>query len=238
MPVILAHDQTQTDIGLWVWSIETFTNGIAFDAALGAGSTAIAAAHDLGEQLRRLHTIEIDAFGDLPPRPYPVYPSARAWVQNKQRRVATAVTLIGETSVMATTIERIYTQLAAWYVGSPRLCKGDCASTNLLVDHAQHVTLIDWEWAQGLDPAADVAYWCHFTPQHELHEALLAAYQPDDLPLFRRRMLAYRVVHSIELIHIYTEHQDAFSTAERSAGLRTEAQALHTLLSVLASFDC
>ncbi len=230
VPTTIAHDQTPTDTGPYLWSVETFAAGAAFDDTLTSGPEAKRATQDLGQQLRRLHAIEVDAFGDCPPRPYPVYPSAEAWLMNKRRRVASAVALVGGDLAMTHEIEHIYTLLASAYTGRPYLAKGDCAGANLLVDNTQQVTLIDWEWAQGLDPAADLAYWCHFTPHSTLHETLLNAYEPTDLPALRQRVLAYRIVHSIELIHVYEDHTDAFDREQRMGGFRREALALQELI--------
>lgn len=232
VPQTLAYQLSDTDAGEWFWSLESYTHGTAFAGAFLNSAAAVVATRDVAEQLQRLHAIAVDAFGDRPPRPYPVYPTATAWVQNKQRRVAAALSLIGGSAAMVDQVEQIYMQLAGLYAESARLAKGDCAGANLLVDRTHHVTFIDWEWAQGLDPAADIAYWFHFTPHPALHTILLDAYQPADRARFQQRVFAYRVLHAIELIHVYAEHEDAFGAAQSVAGLRSEAKTLQGLLSV------
>lgn len=229
-PVTLAHDFTATDEGAYFWCVETFVGGAPFDHATAGTPAARAAVRDLGIQLRRLHALEVDAFGDLPPRPYPVYSSFRAWVQNKARRIAPALDLASAEPAMLPAIEHVYAALAGWYGGAARLCKGDCAGDNLLADQQHRVTIIDWEWAQGLDPAADIAYWCRFSADPRAHEALLAAYDPDDPALFRRRVQAHQIVHGIETIHVLDEHRHAFGAAQREAGVREECAALTRLL--------
>jgi len=210
-PVTLAQDLALSEQGQYFWSVETFVSGAPFDHAWAGTPADDAAVRDLGAQLRRLHAVEVDAFGDLRPRPYPVYASFRAWVENKTKRIAAAAGLAGGEPAMVAMIQQVYALLASWYAGGARLCKGDCAGDNLLVDPEQGLTIIDWEWAQGLDPAADIAYWCRFTDNSQAHEALLAAYEPDDLPLFRRRAQAHRIVQAIETIHVLDEHRHAFS---------------------------
>jgi aminoglycoside phosphotransferase (APT) family kinase protein len=155
-----------------------------------------------------------------------VYPSFNAWVQNKSNRIVRAVALAGGEPSMIPVIQQIYRMLANWYSASPRLCKGDCAGDNLLVDDTHAVTIIDWEWAQGLDPAADIAYWCSYTESPQAQELLLAAYEPDDLRLFRRRIAAHQIVQSIETIHVFDEHDHAFDALQREAGIRREWDAL------------
>jgi aminoglycoside phosphotransferase (APT) family kinase protein len=141
----------------------------------------------------------------------------------------------GESAAVAAQVDHLYVLLGSWYDDDPFLAKGDCAGGNLLVDESQQVTLIDWEWASGLDPAADIAYWCHFTPHPQLHEVLLNAYAPADPADFRRRVLIYRIVQSIELIHVYAEHQHAFDTHQRDMGLVHEAATLRGLLAQVRS---
>jgi aminoglycoside phosphotransferase (APT) family kinase protein len=229
-PVTVAHGRTATGDGAYFWCVETFVGGAPFDHVSAGTPAAGAAVRDLGIQLRRLHALEVDAFGDLPPRPYPVYASFGAWVRNKARRIEPALELAAGDPAMLAAIEQVYAVLAGWYSGGARLCKGDCAGDNLLVDQQHTVTIIDWEWAQGLDPAADIAYWCHYTANPQAHEMLLAAYEPDDLPLFRRRVQAHQIVHGIETIHVLDEHRHAFSAAQREAGVRQEWAALTRLI--------
>jgi aminoglycoside phosphotransferase (APT) family kinase protein len=228
-PVTVAHAVTATPDGSYRWSVETVARGRPWHADLH-GSHVLAAAADLGRQLRRLHAVTMDAFGDLPPRPYAVYPSFALWVANKARRIAQAVQLAGAAPDAAAPIAEVYTALAAWYDGSPRLCKGDCAGDNILSDQAGCVTIIDWEWAQGLDPAADVAYWYNLTPERAAYEALLAAYEPDEPALFRRRVWANQIVQCIETIHVYAEHHHAFDRPAAEAGIRASWEALCRLL--------
>ena len=235
-PVTVASGVTAAASGSFAWSVETLASGHPFvpDALDPAG--ALAAAADLGQQLRRLHAVEVDAFGDLPPRPYPVYPSFGAWVANKARRIPDAVAIAGGDAAAAAPIAAAYAALATWYDGPPRLCKGDCAGGNILVDGRGRTALIDWEWAQGLDPAADVAYWCTSTPEPGLHEALLAAYAPGAPPSFGRRVRAHQVVQCIETIHVFDEHRHAFDDGQRLAGVRAAWETLGALLpAVLAA---
>lgn len=229
-PITIAHDQTDTEEGAYFWSIETYTPGKAFEHDITDLGAAAASIRDLARQLRLLHTIEVDAFGDLPPRPYPVYPSQPAWVANKARRIEAAVALAGAEPGKTTLIEQVYTLLASIYTGTPRLCKGDCAGANLLVDTEQNVTIIDWEWAQGLDPASDLAYWCRFTPNQAAQALLLEAYEPEQPALLYKRVQAYQIINAIETIHVFDEHSHAFDAGEREAGIRAEWEVLLRLL--------
>jgi aminoglycoside phosphotransferase (APT) family kinase protein len=232
VPETIAHGSTAATDGHYIWSVETVARGHPFVPDTLRTAQMLAAAADLGRQLRRLHAVAVDAFGDLPPRPYPVYPSFSAWVANKARRIPGAVAIAGGKPEALPSIAGVYAALATWYDGPPCLCKGDCAGDNILVDSRGRTTIIDWEWSQGLDPAADVAYWCAFTPQPQAHAALLAAYGPDGVACFGRRVWAHQVVQCVETIHVYDEHRNAFDDEARTAGVRASWK---TLLHLLAS---
>ncbi|MEN9938124.1 MAG: hypothetical protein RLZZ387_4703 [Chloroflexota bacterium] len=62
------------------------------------------------------------------------------------------------------------------------------------------------------------------------HEALLAAYAPDDALSFRKRVWAHQVVQCVETIHAYDEHRDAFDDEARTAGVRASWETLVRLL--------
>jgi aminoglycoside phosphotransferase (APT) family kinase protein len=228
-PVTIAHDVTETAHGSYVWSTETIAAGEPWLAGMEV-TRELRAASDLGRQLRRLHAVTVDAFGDLPPRPYPVYPSFAAWVENKARRIAPAVTLAGGDPEQIARVASVYTSLASWYDGPPCLCKGDCAGGNLIVDERGHVTMIDWEWAQGLDPAADIAFWCNSTADLRMHAALLDAYEPPSQERFQERVWAHQVVQCVETIHVFDEHRHAFDEVARAAGIEAASQTLGRLL--------
>jgi len=228
-PVTVAHGGVATEEGDFVWSLETLVPGSPFVHDATDMMVNQAAVTDLAQQLRRVHSVHVDAFGDLPPRPYPVYPSFAEWVANKIRRIGPALTIAGQGLDAVSAVERIYLELAELYAGPPCLCKGDCAGDNLLVDQDGKVSIIDWEWAQGLDPAADLAYWCRATPDPQAHALLLNAYSPDDSLLFRR-IQAHQAVQAIETIHVLVEHRDAFDQQTREAGIRAEWLALQELL--------
>ena len=229
VPHTAAHGLADGPGGPLFWCVETWHPGEPFDHERAGLPEARAAICNLARQLRCLHEVELDAFGDLPPRPYDVYTTAGEWIANKRRRAAAAVRLVGGSGTLASAAERAYDQIAGLYDGRPRLCKGDCAGGNLLVA-GDRVTIVDWEWAQGLDPAADLAYWCRATPDPAARALLLAAYEPDDPPALLQRVQAYNIIHAVETTHVLDEHRDAFGADERAARLRAERQALELAL--------
>jgi aminoglycoside phosphotransferase (APT) family kinase protein len=231
-PVSVGHGVVPTEDGEYFWSLETLAPGSPFvhnATDMMANQVAIT---DFAQQLRRLHSVQIDAFGDLPPRPYPVYASFAEWVANKIRRIGPALAIAGQSPDALQAVQQIYLGLADLYTGPPCLCKGDCAGDNLLVDQEGRVSIIDWEWAQGLDPAADLAFWCRATPDPRAHALLLEAYGSDDATL-HGRIRAHQAVQAIETIHVYDEHLDAFDERARVSGIRAEWLALQDVLGTI-----
>ncbi len=108
-------------------------------------------------------------------------------------------------------IEEVYSRLRDWYPEDARLCHGDCGGANMLIQNARVAALVDWEWASGGDPAADIAYWSFWHEDAQVLEYLLAAYQPSDVPGFRQRIGAYYVVHAVHLLAVFSASGDTWS---------------------------
>jgi aminoglycoside phosphotransferase (APT) family kinase protein len=161
---------------------------------------------DFGRQLRKLHAVEVDAFGLMPPDPVSINQSTfAAWIDRETSRAGQAAELAGMGRDTLQQIIDIYAMLREEYHDRPRLCHGDCTATNILVNQGRVAALIDWEWARGGDPATDIAFWAFWQDDVEGIDALLAGYQAGDSAGFRRRVLAYRVYTAVDLIHVYAE---------------------------------
>jgi aminoglycoside phosphotransferase (APT) family kinase protein len=202
----------------YCWSLEHFLDGAAFDHA-GFHSQAIQeAARDLGRQLRRLHTVEIDGLGMIPHEQ--LYP----------HRVERALDVIDASPADRLAIERAYAYIKASRPTTARLCKNDCAGANILVQDDKVTAIIDWEWAWGGDPAWDIAYWNLYTTDLAGLDFLITGYEPDDPPALRRRVAAQQVACTIELISVYSENVQIFDLVARSAGIRLQHARLDTYL--------
>ena len=227
-PVIVAAQLDPNAPDGYLWLVEEWRPGVHFEPMAFEPAERNALSADLGRQLRALHTVVVDSFGIIPPDPWGITRTTyAAWIDREAARVAWAVEHAGMDRAALPLVLGVYAQLRDTYIGRPRLCHGDCATTNILVDQGRVVALIDWEWATGGDPAANIAYWAFWQEDLAALDALLAGYQPDDPEQFRARVLAYRVVTAVDLIHVYAEHGSAADV--RFCGVKLVA-ALHARL--------
>jgi aminoglycoside phosphotransferase (APT) family kinase protein len=87
---------------------------------------------------------------------------------------------------------------------------GDFGPHNLLVGNDQHLSILDWEWAEIAPPVVDVAWLCWFTSLHyaEIATPLCASFlrsyvkQAEQLvtPETLQRAAVYRVVRVLERV--------------------------------------
>ena len=206
VPDIVAFEVPRGETG-YCWSLEQFLGGTAFDHARFDTQANQDAAHDLGRQLRRLHTIEIDGL-DLIPR-----------AQLYAHRVEHALQVINVLAADRLVIERAYACIRAGRPTVAKLCKNDCAGANILIQYGKVTGIIDWEWAWGGDPAWDIAYWQHHNADSVGLDFLMAGYEPDDPLALRRRVAAQQVACAIELISVYSENVEIFDLPARKAGI-------------------
>lgn len=201
-PALAAYDQTSTAAGDYCWSVEEFVQGVEFDPPGFDPTMRPVVGHHVGEQLRRLHSIALPAFGLLPPGENAQAPTIGAWLSMRQQHLEPAFALAGQLSTLP---ERFVAALttAQRYHDTPRLCHGDFAGTNVLVNETQLVATVDWEWAQGADPALDFAWWYFWHDDRPTLTAMIEGYAPPDQAAFTERVLAYALLHALDTLLIY-----------------------------------
>ena len=207
-PALAAHDQTTTADGDYQWSVEEFVQGVEFDPPGFDPSMRPVVGRHVGEQLRKLHSIELPAFGLLSPGETAQTPTVGAWLAKRQQDLEPALALAGQLPALP---ERLAAALATLqgYNDTPRLCHGDFAGTNVLVNETQLVAAVDWEWAQGADPALDFAWWYFWHDDRPTLAALIEGYAPPDEAAFTARVLAYALLHALDTSLLYqTEAND------------------------------
>ncbi len=213
-PRILAQDLDPGSPGGYLWAVEEFVQGTPFDHQGFDREGTRQASVDLGRQLRLLHAIPMDAFGLVPPRPYEVYATFAEWIANQERRVPAALRVSGHSLDLIPAISRVYHLLRDSCTAGPGLIKSDCQGDNVLVADGAVTALIDWEWAGGADPTFEVAYWFFRSGPQAALDYILAGYQPDDPKLFRRRVMAYQVLHALDQMLVFDEYRDTMSTED------------------------
>ena len=124
-------------------------------------------------------------------------------VAAEEKNIDQAVELAGIDRRGASKLREAYRFIQDSYDGPARLCHGDFADDNLLVDKGRLVAAVDWEGSMACDPAHDVAYWFLWHGNADYLEALLAGYAPTDLEIFRQRVMAHRILLATQFIVWY-----------------------------------
>lgn len=203
-PALTVYEQTPTASGDYFWSVEEFVQGVEFDPPGFDATMRPVIGRHVGEQLRKLHSIALPAFGLLPPDAADQAPTLSAWLAQRQEPLAQALPLATSVPNLP---ERLATALATLhtYSGPPCLCHGDFAGTNVLVNATELVAAVDWEWAQGADPALDFAWWYFWHDDRTTLEAMIEGYAPADPVAFSHRVLAHALLHALDTLLLYQD---------------------------------
>lgn len=207
-PALAAHDHAITDNGDYHWSIEAFVQGVEFDPPGFDATMRPVVGRHVGEQLRKLHRITLPAFGLLPPDATDQAPTLAAWLAQRRTRLERALPLAGNVPDLPERMAAALTTLHT-YTGPPCLCHGDFAGTNVLVNETQLVAAVDWEWAQGADPALDLAWWYFWHDDRATLAAMIEGYAPADQTAFTQRVLAYALLHALDTLQLYQSAENA-----------------------------
>jgi len=209
------------------WIVEEKVDGVAFFPDKMDEVEAKSTSFDLGKQLKKLHLVEVDRYGLLPPFPYqdnkdwsekdkeefeqelerngPIFSSFSDHIDFKKKVVEKSFELAGLEARYISRVKEVYERLKSLYSGGPRFCEGDTATTNLIVKDGKVKAMIDWEWAQASDPAENVAYWHYWNKDSKYLDYFLEGYQPEDPEKFRERIDLYQITTAIHLINVFKE---------------------------------
>lgn len=189
VPSILAYDFPAPDTTDPAWVLEEWVPGHFFIPQNMVWRDTLSVVTELGQGLRRLHSIETKGFGPISSeRLEAAHQTFDQWLDrnilNKRRMLAT---LPSETLSLIDTVGQF---LRGSYSESPRLCHGDLGYYNLLVNRGRLSAIIDWNPVFGWDPAFDVAIFHFWSDDEPVLTTLLQAYAPDQPRMFRRRVMA------------------------------------------------
>lgn len=201
-PILAAQNQTTTTDGDYIWSVEEFVQGVEFDPPGFDPTMRPVVGRQVGEQLRKLHSIELPEFGLLPPGETAQTASMTDWLAMRRTHLEPALALTSNLPALAERFMGALTTLQQ-YTDTPRLCHGDFAGTNVLVNETQLVAVVDWEWAQGADPALDVAWWHFWHDDRPTLAAMIEGYAPSDGAAFTARVLAHTLLHALDTLLLY-----------------------------------
>ena len=191
------------------WVVEEFVAGSEFHPERFSREDAVAISTDLGRQLRMLHAVHVDGYGHFTRDALRGgHATWTEWVAAEEKNIDQAVELAGIHRQGASKLREAYRFLQDSYDGAARLCHGDFADDNVLVDKGRLVAAVDWEGSLACDPAYDVAYWFLWHGNADYREALLAGYAPDDLEVFRQRVMAHRMLLATQFIVWHSSQGD------------------------------
>jgi aminoglycoside phosphotransferase (APT) family kinase protein len=189
VPSILAHNLPAPDTPGPAWTIEEWVPGHHFIPRNMLWRDALFAATELGQCLRRLHSIETRGFGMISSEHLEAaHQTFAQWLDvHILRRCCALAMLPAET---LSRIEAACQFLGESYQQSPRLCHFDLHAWNLIINKGRLSAMIDWDGVHGCDPAFDVAGAHFWFDNEQILTALLQAYAPDEPEIFRRRVMA------------------------------------------------
>lgn len=205
---LVAYEQTATEQGDYVWSVEAFVQGVEFDPPGFDATMRPVVGRHVGEQLRKLHSIVLPLFGLRPPGATDQATTIEGWLAQQQERLQPALPVAASIPKLATRWAAAQEILHS-YTDLPRLCHGDFAGNNVLVNETQLVAAVDWEWAKGGDPALDFAWWYFWHEDQPTLQAMIEGYAPSDSIAFRQRVFAYALLHALDTLLIYQAEGNA-----------------------------
>lgn len=192
----------------FLWTLESFVKGQGFYPSQLEREARLSVARHMGDQLSRLHTIEVGAFGPLDPSLTGTADPQESggwhdWLDGREECLerAFAIADLGERGQEI--VREALSRLRDSDPGKPRLCHGDFADDNLIIHDGKLAAVIDWNNVLGCDPAFDLAYGYLWNGDEECFSTLLACYAEtsgkEPAPL-RQRALDHRTLHAAWLI--------------------------------------
>ena len=188
----------------YLWTLEAFVEGQSFYPSQLDRETRLSASRHMGDQLSRLHTIEVGAFGPLDPTlagtADPQEPGGwHDWLDGREECLERAFAIAGLGERGEETVHEALGRLRDSDPGEPRLCHGDFADDNLIIADGKLAAVIDWNNVIGCDPAFDLAYGYLWNGDEECFDTLLESYSEvsgeESAPL-RQRALDHRTLHA------------------------------------------
>lgn len=231
VPVAAVVANNFDEVGTQDWIIEQKIEGSAFYPDQMPDEDAKATSYNLGIHLKKLNSVETDVFGLLPPFPYKSHnhwkeknieefeeetkrnglphSSFPEHIDSYASRVESIFEIADLDKRYLGKVKDVYEQLKKLYTGNPYFAAGDTATTNLIVKDGKIQAIIDWEWAQGSDPAENVAYWHYWNKDPKYLDYFLDGYEPENREVFKERIDLYQITTAIHLIGIFKEMGNA-----------------------------
>ena len=138
------------------WTFEEWVEGHPFMLRQIRWGDALAAATELGRQVRRLHSILANGFGFVSDEQFTApYPMFETWLDDVILTPGQKAGVLPEGAFAR--VQTACEFLRATAEAQPRLCHYDLSPGNVMVNGGRLAAIIDWEAVCGGDPALDVA---------------------------------------------------------------------------------
>jgi aminoglycoside phosphotransferase (APT) family kinase protein len=214
------------------WLLEEWLPG-SFDPAHMSPAEFRASVTDLGQYLRRLHSIRIAGFGRISSAEFDApHRTFEAWLDRQYHSIQEACAIGAVSEAQLPALETADRLLRRSFSGPPALCHDDLTSGNLLFEGGRLRGIVDWEYVAGDDPAYDLAvfltdmrpFWN--TDQNKANAtSILNAYGADDPNRFTDRVLAHTVLFTATEL-AKPIHNDNLEYRAMCRSLMTETDAM------------
>lgn len=183
------------------WIIEEWIPGYSFIPQDMLWRTALSIATELGQCLRRLHSIETRGFGMISSEHFDA--AHQTFAQWLDGQILTKCRTLDILPIeVLSRIETSCQFLRESSQESPRLCHFDLHGWNLLVNKGRLSAIIDWDGVYGCDPVLDIASVHFWSADEQILTALLQGYAPIQPEMFWRRVMAGVICYSAYLLTI------------------------------------
>ena len=204
VPQLLGHGSIETNDGEYYWILEEFVTGSILEAAEMGDQILSSIFAEFGEQLRLLHSIEVDGYWSLRPDTESARLTWNSWIEQEIEKAESAAKYFP--GLPMSSIRDVANELAKLYDGPACLCHGDFKWNNVLIDDGRLSAIIDWEGAVSNDPAHDIGYWYSWHDELRWLQDLMGAYRPADPVALTRRIYAHAVLAQSEFVCDMPEH--------------------------------
>jgi aminoglycoside phosphotransferase (APT) family kinase protein/glycosyltransferase involved in cell wall biosynthesis len=183
------------------WIVEEWIPGYSFIPQGMLWRNAHSIATELGQCLRRLHSIETRGFGMISSEHFDA--AHQTFAQWLDGQILTKCRTLDMLPIeVLSRIEASCQFLRESSQESPRLCHFDLHGWNLLINRGCLSAIIDWDGVYGCDPVLDVASVHFWSADEQILTALLQGYAPIQPEVFWHRVMAGVICYSAYLLTI------------------------------------
>ncbi len=237
VPVVYGIQSTKHEGKEFNFSVESLLPGVPLNEMPGIFEPANAERlrnilRSTGDVLAKVHSVPTFGYGELDGEGRAEADSIAASFegspylsQERMRDLAEKSKL--DPAVMDKAVSHLRDSLGTYIFDHPKLVHGDFAPKHLLIENDRVSGIIDFENAEGGDPARDFAYWQFFEPEYPI-EVLMEGYWDKSLfdSKFADRVKFWRLYVGITTLEYAVQQGNTLSVNETSTQLTKDVEAL------------